>query len=273
SNKGEGFVLKRLSDGSAEKARLNAKNMATRYTAGSLYDNFNEKQESKIKCIIHYFGRICSSMPVGNVSFERKVLADDQAINCIPYPQAESWGKSVVPLCQFEVCGSGLIEDQSKEALEVDFANEYFGGGALSKGCVQEEIRFMINPELIAGMLLLPCMADNEAIEVVGAERFSNYTGYASTFRFCGDFLDTKDSDIMGRRKTRIIAIDALVHPGKRQYRHEFLLREVNKAFCGFSDPCKSHRYRILLKDHHLSEAELDQKLKSLESNSDNALV
>ncbi|GKE64199.1 poly(ADP-ribose) glycohydrolase 1-like protein isoform X2, partial [Tanacetum coccineum] len=68
----------------------------------SLYDNFNEKQESKIKCIIHYFERICSSMPVGNVSFERKVLKDDQAINCIPYPQAESWGKSVVPLCQFE---------------------------------------------------------------------------------------------------------------------------------------------------------------------------
>ncbi|KAL3629548.1 hypothetical protein CASFOL_026770 [Castilleja foliolosa] len=31
---GEGFVLKRLSDQSAEKARLMAKNMATRYTAG-----------------------------------------------------------------------------------------------------------------------------------------------------------------------------------------------------------------------------------------------
>ncbi|KAK1398394.1 High affinity nitrate transporter 2.6-like [Heracleum sosnowskyi] len=32
--RGEGFVLKRLSDGNAEKARLNAKNAATRYTAG-----------------------------------------------------------------------------------------------------------------------------------------------------------------------------------------------------------------------------------------------
>ncbi|XP_048140484.1 uncharacterized protein LOC115738313 isoform X3 [Rhodamnia argentea] len=31
--KGEGFVLKRLSEQSAEKARLTAKNMATRYTA------------------------------------------------------------------------------------------------------------------------------------------------------------------------------------------------------------------------------------------------
>ncbi|KAK9068768.1 hypothetical protein SSX86_012884 [Deinandra increscens subsp. villosa] len=236
----------------------------------SLYDNYNEKQENKIKCIIHYFERICSSIPVGNVSFERKVLAVDQTLNYLPHPKAESWSKSVVSLCLFEVCSSGLIEDYSKEALEADFANKYFGGGALTRGCVQEEIRFMINPELIAGMLFLPCMADNEAIEVVGAERFSQYTGYASSFRFCGDFVDKKDTDIMGRRKTRIIAIDALVNPGKRQYRHEFLLREVNKAFCGFSDPCKSHRYQMLFKDDHFSEAELDQGLKSLESNSSN---
>jgi poly(ADP-ribose) glycohydrolase len=27
-------------------------------------------------------------------------------------------------------------------------------------------------------MLFLPCMEDNEAIEIVGAERFSNYTGW-----------------------------------------------------------------------------------------------
>ncbi|GMI81881.1 hypothetical protein like AT3G45050 [Hibiscus trionum] len=32
--KGEGFVLKKMSDESAERARLTAKNMATRYTAG-----------------------------------------------------------------------------------------------------------------------------------------------------------------------------------------------------------------------------------------------
>ncbi|KAE8655410.1 high affinity nitrate transporter 2.4-like [Hibiscus syriacus] len=32
--KGEGFVLKKMSEGSAERARLTAKNMATRYTVG-----------------------------------------------------------------------------------------------------------------------------------------------------------------------------------------------------------------------------------------------
>lgn len=35
----------------------------------------------------------------------------------------------------------------------------------------------MINPELIASMLFMSSMADNEAIEIIGAERFSNYTG------------------------------------------------------------------------------------------------
>ena len=42
---------------------------------------------------------------------------------------------------------------------------------------VQEEIRFMINPELIVGMLFMASMDDNEAIEIVGAERFSQYMG------------------------------------------------------------------------------------------------
>jgi hypothetical protein len=42
---------------------------------------------------------------------------------------------------------------------------------------LKEEIRFMINPELIVGMLFMVSMEDNEAIEIVGAERFSQYMG------------------------------------------------------------------------------------------------
>ncbi|CAN4095620.1 unnamed protein product [Withania somnifera] len=214
-----------------------------------LHDHYKEAYENKLKCIIHYFGRICSSMPVGYVSFERKVLSLEYSPSCIPYPKEKVWSQSNISLCHFEISISGLIEDQSHEAIEVDFANMYLGGGALVRGCVQEEIRFMINPELIAGMLFLPCMADNEAIEIVGTERFSSYTGYASSFRFNGDYVDKKDIDVLGRRKTRIVAIDALCHPGKSQYRLEGLLREVNKAFCGFMDQCKSHQYQRLFKD------------------------
>ncbi|XP_055812981.1 poly(ADP-ribose) glycohydrolase 1-like isoform X2 [Solanum dulcamara] len=214
-----------------------------------LHDHYEEAFENKLKCIVHYFGRICSSMPVGYVSFERKVLSLEYSPSCISYPKEKLWSQSNISLCHFEISISGLIEDQSREAIEVDFANMYLGGGALVRGCVQEEIRFMINPELIAGMLFMPCMADNEAIEIVGMERFSSYTGYASSFRFNGDYVDKKDIDVLQRRKTRIVAIDALCHPGKSQYRLEGLLREINKAFCGFMDQCKCHQYQELFKD------------------------
>ncbi|KAK4256152.1 hypothetical protein QN277_009057 [Acacia crassicarpa] len=200
----------------------------------SLYDDYSQKQENKIWCIIHYFKRISSDMPKGIVSFERKVLPFDGNHLQVSYPDANFWSTSVIPLCRFEIHCSGVIEDQSGRAVEVDFANKYLGGGALRRGCVQEEIRFMISPELIVGMLFLPSMAENEAIEIVGVERFSSYKGYASSFRFSGDYVDERDIDELGRRKTRIVAIDALCDPGMRQYREKFLLREINKALCGF---------------------------------------
>ncbi|GER44215.1 poly (ADP-ribose) glycohydrolase family protein [Striga asiatica] len=204
---------------------------------GILYHCKGAAHENKIKCIVHYFERVCQNMPSGNVSFERKVLPLRRNNSSdIFYPEADLWSKSNNSLCRFEVNTSGLIEDQPYEALEVDFADQYIGGLVLKLGSLQEEIRFAINPELIAAMLFLPVMADNESIEIVGPERFSNYTGYDFSFRFAGPHEDTKGVDLIKRRRTRVIAIDALDGPGNSQYRPEGLLREVNKAFCGFID-------------------------------------
>ncbi|XVF86196.1 hypothetical protein PTKIN_Ptkin18bG0021000 [Pterospermum kingtungense] len=221
----------------------------------SLYDSYSESQENKVRCIVHYFQRISSQMPTGFVSFERKLLSLQSLVS---YPNADFWTKSTIPLCPFQVHSSGLIEDQSTGALEIDFANKYLGGGALYRGCVQEEIRFMINPELIAGMLFLPSMAENEAVEIVGAERFSDYTGYASSFRFSGDHVDKRSIDFLGRRKTRIVAIDALCSPRMKQYKLKYLLRETNKAFCGFLDESKYRQYKMLFKLNEAPSASIE---------------
>ncbi|EOY06982.1 hypothetical protein QUC31_011594 [Theobroma cacao] len=230
----------------------------------SLYESYSEKQENKVRCIVHYFQRICSQMPTGFVSFQRKLLSLEYppSQSSASYPNADFWTKSTLPLCPFQVYSSGLIEDHPTGALEVDFANKYLGGGALHRGCVQEEIRFMISPELIAGMLFLPSMADNEAIEIVGAERFSDYTGYASSFRFTGDYVDKRSVDFLGRRKTRIVAIDALCSPRMNQYKLKYLLRETNKAFCGFLDQSKYSQYKRLFQDNGLSAGQLHQDNK-----------
>ncbi|KAF8708758.1 hypothetical protein HU200_030145 [Digitaria exilis] len=216
----------------------------------ALIHNTRQSQEQKVRCLIHYFERVTDYSPTGFVSFERKVLPRRAVSDgVITYPDVDAWIKSSAPLCQFRVFSSGFIEDEEQEALEIDFANRYLGGGALSRGCVQEEIRFMINPELIVGMLFMACMEDNEAIEIVGAERFSQYMGYGSSFRFVGDYLDNKPIDSMGRRRTRIVAIDALDCPTRLHYESSGLLREVNKAFCGFFDQSKFQLYAKLFQD------------------------
>ena len=47
-----------------------------------------------------------------------------------------------------------------------DFANKYIGGGALHGGCVQEEILFLIFPELYVSMLFCEVMSPIEAIVI-----------------------------------------------------------------------------------------------------------
>ncbi|EDO30791.1 predicted protein, partial [Nematostella vectensis] len=57
-------------------------------------------------------------------------------------------------------------------------------------GCVQEEIRFLICPEMILSRLFCERLDSNECVFIIGAQRFSNYTGYAHTFKWAGHHDD-----------------------------------------------------------------------------------
>jgi poly(ADP-ribose) glycohydrolase len=56
----------------------------------------------------------------------------------------------------------------------------------LGRGAVQEEILFAISPELVVSCLICEVLLSREALVVRGADRFSDYTGYASDFRWAG---------------------------------------------------------------------------------------
>ena len=72
----------------------------------------------------------------------------------------------------------------------MDFANKYIGGGALNTGLVQEEIRFMVCPEMIVSRLFTECLDDHECLVMTGCETFSRYTGYADSFKWDGKYED-----------------------------------------------------------------------------------
>ena len=108
----------------------------------------------------------------------------------------------------------GRIEKDAPSMLHVDFANKHVGGGALRRGCVQEEILFMLYPELIASRLLTEVLDDNETLVVTGHQRYNEHVGYASSFRWNGDYVDCTSRDAWGRLTTQLVAMDAQVISG-----------------------------------------------------------
>ena len=145
------------------------------------------------------------------------------------------WDASCKRLCRLRISSDGTIEDSAPGMLQVDFANERVGGGVLESGCVQEEIRFVICPELIVARLFTEMLQDNECLIVNGAERFSDYVGYSDSFKWAGNYEDQTPRDNWGRLCTEIVAIDALKQTGSiNQYAAHYIRRELNKAYIGF---------------------------------------
>jgi poly(ADP-ribose) glycohydrolase len=60
----------------------------------------------------------------------------------------------------------------------------------MNDGCVQEEIRFVICPEMLISLLLCEVIQSNECVFLIGCERFSSYQGYSISFQYREDFID-----------------------------------------------------------------------------------
>ncbi|KAL3847294.1 hypothetical protein ACJMK2_018213 [Sinanodonta woodiana] len=193
----------------------------------------SQSQIAKLRCILNYFERVLQQWNnlTGNVIYTRQVIPLEEL------PTLDTWLNCNFDLCHLEVHQDGLIEDAGCEAMEVDFANRYIGGGVLRNGRVQEEIRFSVCPELIVSRLFMEYMEENEAIVIEGYEQFSKTGGYATSLYYMGDFKDPATMDANGNLLNKMCAIDAISYRhgnSYKQYTDQHILRDLNKAFAGF---------------------------------------
>lgn len=88
----------------------------------------------------------------------------------MPKSQMPRWDKLENNLgnTRVHISSSGTIEDNGLGLLQVDFANKYVGGGVLGYGCVQEEIRFLICPELLISRLFTEELGNTESLIMIG---------------------------------------------------------------------------------------------------------
>lgn len=194
----------------------------------SLFGNWSQRKKEKLRAIMHYFNMVTDEKTKldGLVTFERRFLRDAD----MPY-----WKRSTEKLEKLYVTSRGSIESEGTGLLQVDFASSWIGGGVLSSGLVQEEILFLINPELIVSRLFTEKLADNECLIITGSQQFSCYSGFGDSFEWAGPHEDYLERDAWARLERQILAIDALHFKSSReQYGMTKITRELNKAYCGF---------------------------------------
>ncbi|KAK5901052.1 hypothetical protein CgunFtcFv8_025960 [Champsocephalus gunnari] len=192
----------------------------------SLFGNASSRKKQKLRAIMHYFQEVTAKKLTGLVTFERRCLKETDLPN---------WRSSNKKMHKLHVASYGTIENEGKGMLQVDFASSWIGGGVLGSGLVQEEILFIINPELIVSRLFTEKLGDKECLIVTGSQQFSNYSGFGDTFEWKDPHEERLNRDEWARLQRQIVAIDALPFKHRsEQYNMNDVTRELNKAYCGF---------------------------------------
>lgn len=121
------------------------------------------------------------------------------------------------------------------------------GGSVLGRGCVQEEIQFMLCPELICSRLFTEVLDDDECLLAIGFDRYNEYLGYKSSFKWAGDYVDLTTFDSFNRRKRAIVVIDAVPFKFKVDQFEEYAIRrELNKVIWLLNKQCFEWKNKII---------------------------
>ncbi|EGT59241.1 hypothetical protein CAEBREN_25697 [Caenorhabditis brenneri] len=194
----------------------------------------------KLYFLFEYTDKMATDPPKGVVSFRRCFAKEESKAKVIENRQREQ-----LPIVRFL---DTMNIEETTLCTQVDFANMRIGGGVLGWGFVQEEIRFLMCPEMLVSMMLLPReMYSNEAFSIVGAYVFSSYDGYGTSTKWRplkpkhARQNEPSNRDKYGRLRVETIAIDALKFSRNRtqslneQLDTANIRRETFKAWQGFS--------------------------------------
>ncbi|CAD8178691.1 unnamed protein product [Paramecium octaurelia] len=188
----------------------------------------------KAKCYLYYFIMASPDLENEIITVERITFNADYHIKqFFPNPQAniledaQLWSNCEKNLQTIEFVDQKIEEQQN--CILVDFANKYVGGGVLRNGCVQEEILFTIMPENIIAVLFCKVLDFHQIVIIKNTIRYCDYEGYANSFRF----VKRQPTNL----NQNILVLDAINYKNNpdKQFQQNEIMRELNKAFIGFS--------------------------------------
>jgi len=176
------------------------------------------------KCMVNYYVRTWKETTADGGWMKKPMKIERRVLE---WGQEPNWQDSTKTLLDLKIYDEKIGVEDLRNACQVNFADPYPGGTLPSShgDVVQEEILFLVYPELFITCLLVPRIDSREALLVAGLTRTNKYKGYQWSFAYDGDY--TNDSNPIS-----ILHMDAL--PGGERDKST-IDRELNKAYIAFT--------------------------------------
>ncbi|XP_046652898.1 uncharacterized protein LOC124343574 isoform X5 [Daphnia pulicaria] len=240
--------------------------------AGHFFQHLHRRsQRAKLRSVLHYFQRLNERPPEGHVTFARQVMSGrewctlEEWLQCrrplcplvvrhdgrVEYPSPTSSSDLSPSSLSNNINNNRPTVGQSTEppaGIRVCFASRRIGGTFLDDGTSQECAAFSSHPELLSLLPYVESLEDNEAITASGLCTYSIihdlknkavFDAAAAAGQQTATTKATTTTPIqqVTLTQTPMCLIDAEDYSDLpiRQYEEDNVLRELNKAYLGFS--------------------------------------
>ncbi|XP_058056887.1 uncharacterized protein LOC131208251 [Anopheles bellator] len=186
----------------------------------------NGVQRAKFRSFLHYFDwfeRNPAEALEGCVRVSRKVMTGKQWLTI------EDWLECELPLCDVEIRHEGKLDKADPDTMQTVFATARLGGTVLADGDSQESLLFCTFPELLAVLLYVEALEDNETLQIENAHHVARILDPRSGK---GPLLER----IAEPRRTTLCCVDAENYRAlpSQQFEEDDILRELNKCLLAF---------------------------------------
>ncbi|KAL6255201.1 hypothetical protein P5V15_013539 [Pogonomyrmex californicus] len=181
-------------------------------------------QKAKLRSIFHYYNYLETEH-----AFDGRLIISRQVMTSKQWLTIEDWLESNVPLCPLTIRHEGRLErvEAESKVLQVCFVNAKIGGGVLDGDVTQETVHVATHPEMLAAILSVEALEDNEVLIIEGVRHMSriNDPRHKATFE-----------SISKPNVVTVCCIDPEDYSRLplTQFEEDNILREMNKSLLGF---------------------------------------
>uniref|UniRef100_A0A336LHU1 poly(ADP-ribose) glycohydrolase n=1 Tax=Culicoides sonorensis TaxID=179676 RepID=A0A336LHU1_CULSO len=208
-----------------------------------------QAQKAKLRSFLQYFDWLSEQQlpQTGTLKISRKIMTGKQWLTI------EDWLECSLPLCSLNIKHEGRIERSKLDdsTMQIVFASARIGGDVLSCSSSQESTILTQFPEMLAALIYVESLEDNEALIIENARQVVRITNTKDKITF--ERLDEP-------QKTSFCCIDpedyhALPYD---QFEEDNILRELNKCLIGFrqNTSCPPIEHRCHAKEKEIRENE-----------------